>query len=319
MLDPATLANEIMVTKLATLSPQMEVFDGISLLRKRSISGAPVVDGDRNFLGVFSEKCCVSVLTHTAPHESQSATRAKDCMVTRLITLRQDDDVFESIGKLLKHKISGAPVVDDAGKFLGVFSEKTCMNFVVKSAYDQLPTAVVGSFMNSDRGRTIDEDTSLRDIAELFLKTPYRRLAVLYEDRLIGQISRRDVIRAQTQLAAKVDDVTAKLLSSSGSIERSDHVEGPAPQENSTTRVAGFMDQNARTIDADTDLLSIAQIFLDTPYRRLPVVKEGKLVGQISRRDVLAATTKIMEIAPEREKALLYLSSIIPREEAPFN
>lgn len=319
MLDQATLASEIMVTKLSTLSPQMEVFDGISLLRRRSISGAPVVDDDRNYLGVFSEKCCMSVLTNTAPSETQSATQARDCMVTRLVTLRQNDDVFESIGKLLKHRISGAPVVDDEGNFLGVFSEKTCMNFVVKGAYDQLPTAIVGSFMNSDRGRTIGEETSLRDVAELFLKTPYRRLAVLCNGKLIGQISRRDVIRAQTQLTAKVSDVAAKLLSKSKSIERSDHVEAPAPQEACTSQVAGFMDQNARTIHTDTDLLSIAQIFLETPYRRLPVVKQGKLVGQISRRDVLAATTKIMEIAPEREKALLYLSSIIPREEAPFN
>ena len=308
-----------MVTKLVTLRPEMEVLDGIPLLRKHSISGAPVVDDRGNYLGVFSEKCCVSVLTHVAPQTAQSAVRAEDCMIRRLVTLRQGDDVFEAIGVLLKHKISGAPVVDEAGNFLGVFSEKTGMSFVLKSAYDRLPTAVVGSFMNSDRGRTIGEDANLGDIAQLFLKTPYRRLAVVRDGKLIGQISRRDVIRAQTQLAvASAEDAAAKLLESSTTIQRSDSHEAAAPRATRTTLVGEFMDQHARTIPKDTDLLTIAQIFLDTPYRRLPVVSDGKLVGQVSRRDVLAATTKIMEIAPEREKALLYLSSIIPREEAPF-
>ena len=49
--------------------------------------------------------------------------------------------------------------------------------------------------------------------------------------------------------------------------------------------LASFMDTSAKTIGQDVDLLSIAQIFRQTDYRRLPVLNEGKLAGQISRRD----------------------------------
>jgi predicted transcriptional regulator len=66
------------------------------------------------------------------------------------------------------------------------------------------------------------------------------------------------------------------------------------------------------------DLLAIAQLFLHTPYRRLPVIKDGKLVGQISRRDLLAATHQLMAHVPQREKALLYLSALHERDEAPI-
>ena len=74
--------------------------------------------------------------------------------------------------------------------------------------------------------------------------------------------------------------------------------------------VRDFMDTKARTILEDTDLLSIAQIFMNTSHRRLPVLRDGKLVGQVSRRDVLAAAHRMLEIAPEPKKAPLYLSSI---------
>ena len=79
------------------------------------------------------------------------------------------------------------------------------------------------------------------------------------------------------------------------------------------------MDQQARTTDEETDFLQIARIFLDTPYRRLPVLRETKLVGQISRRDVLKTAHDLMAIAPKKsDSTLLYLSSLMERNDAPI-
>ena len=82
--------------------------------------------------------------------------------------------------------------------------------------------------------------------------------------------------------------------------------------------LASFMDTSAKTIGQDVDLLSIAQIFRQTDYRRLPVFSEGKLAGQISRRDLLKATNDMIAVSPRREKTLLYLSSLVARDEAPI-
>ncbi len=56
--------------------------------------------------------------------------------------------------------------------------------------------------------------------------------------------------------------------------------------------VADYMSVHVATIDADSDIVTACERFLDTPYRRFPVMREGQLVGQISRADVLRALTE---------------------------
>lgn len=318
-------ARDIMATRLVTLSPDTPVINGIAQLLRHNITGAAIVDADGKYLGVFSEKCCMSVLTLTGrraqftAQEKSSSARAADFMVTRLTTLTHRTDVFEAIAMLLKSRVSGAPVLDSDGKYLGVFSEKTSMRVLIDSVYDQLPTSEVAAFMDRDPGRIINEDTELLDVADVFLKTPYRRLVVLRAGKLVGQISRRDVLRAQHHLAGYVQDVDRLLQENSTQIERSDEWSDPISGQLPSTNVASFMDTNARTITEDLDLLNIAQIFLSTTYRRLPVLRDGRLVGQVSRRDVLQATNDLIEIAPQREGSLLYLSSLVQRGDAPIS
>ena len=324
-MNHSELARDIMVTRLVTLRPEMHVFDGIAHLLKHDITGAPVVDPQRNYLGVFSEKCCMSVLMLTARSACEGEKRlarclhAKDFMATRLVTLSPEMDVFEAIGLLLKNRISGAPVVDQQRNFLGIFSEKTSMQVLISAAYEQLPTCRVEAFMNKDPLRVIGEETSLLAIAQLFLDTPYRRLEVLRDGRLLGQISRRDVLRAEHHLSMYVHDHDENLARNSWMIHRSDSEEQSEQQPLPSPEVSSFMDQQARTTDEETDFLQIARIFLDTPYRRLPVLRETELVGQISRRDVLKTAHDLMAIAPKKsDSTLLYLSSLMERNDAPI-
>ncbi|HID21986.1 MAG TPA: CBS domain-containing protein, partial [Planctomycetaceae bacterium] len=61
-MQATALAKDIMVTRLVTLSPGMRVVDGIAQLIRHDISGAPVIEPDGTYRGVFSEKCCMQVL-----------------------------------------------------------------------------------------------------------------------------------------------------------------------------------------------------------------------------------------------------------------
>jgi CBS domain-containing protein len=269
---------------------------------KTNISGAPVVDDGGNYLGVFSEKCSINAMTASvelADRIGIHVVRAREIMTCNLTTLSPDVDVFDAIDHILSKRISGAPVVDHDGTFLGIFSEKTAMRVLVSAAYDQLPGTNVRAYMNTDRKRIIDEDSSLLAIAHLFQQTPYRRLPILSGNSLAGQISRRDVLRAELRVAKEV----VEHVDRRGLDTQVDDV--------AMIDVSSFMDRDANTTRLGADLLSIAQIFLNTPYRRLPVVEDDRLVGQISRRDLLDAAAELLRPKPQKHRAeTLYFSPL---------
>ena len=137
---------------------------------------------------------------------------AEDIMVTRLVTLRAETDVFKAIETLVKNKISGAPVVDGDNRLLGVFSEKNCMQILIDAAYEGLPTNQVGAFMDNEP-QTVSRNTGLLVLAQVFLLSPRRRLPVVEDGNiLVGQVSRRDVIAAASKLVAKVPAKENPLL-----------------------------------------------------------------------------------------------------------
>ena len=313
------LAKDIMVTKLVTVVPEDDVLLSIDLLLRHRITGAPVVGNERQYLGMLSEKSCMRVLLLTAREvglAGTATTPARDFMAQKPLTLKPDSDAIEAVSMLLKHRFSGAPVVDDENNFLGVFSEHYVMQLLINSAYDQVPSTRVDAFMNTDRGRLIEEETDILEVAQMFLDTHYRRLPVLRDGKLVGQVSRRDVLIAEHHLARSLGGRRQALLD-----HRHGQILGDVWQSDGepTTDISHFMDTSAETIDENLDFLSIAQIFLNSFRRRLPVLREGRLVGQISRRDLLASVLDLLAQAPHHEQPGLYLSALMgPGDENPL-
>lgn len=120
---------------------------------------------------------------------------AKDYMATDLVTVKPETNAYEAILLLLKHQISGMPVVGDRGELVGILSERDCLKTLVQAQYHELPTATVGDLMTTEM-RTVSPNTNILEVAELFLDNSFRRLPVLDEGCLVGQISRCDVLRA---------------------------------------------------------------------------------------------------------------------------
>ena len=57
--------------------------------------------------------------------------------------------------------------------------------------------------------------------------------------------------------------------------------------------VSDYMTSDTETVDADMSIIDLAQQFLDSKFRRYPVVTDHRLVGQISSRDVLRALQQL--------------------------
>ncbi len=118
---------------------------------------------------------------------------ADQIMSKKLVTLRPDMDMIAAMYLLLKHRVSGATVVDQEDRVLGVLSEKDCLRMFANGAYNELPSAHVSDYMSRTL-TTIAPDTDLFTIAGIFLKSAFRRLPVVKDGKLVGQVSRRDVL-----------------------------------------------------------------------------------------------------------------------------
>lgn len=120
---------------------------------------------------------------------------AKEYMAANLVTFKKDQDMMSAIHKLLENEISGAPVIDNTGNIIGLLSEKDCLKVALSWGYHTDQSAHVADYMTTSVV-TVESDTSILEIAKMFIETPYKRFPVVEDNRLIGQISRQDVLRA---------------------------------------------------------------------------------------------------------------------------
>ncbi len=118
-----------------------------------------------------------------------------DFMSTNIVSVTPDTEVIQAIKKLLDHKITSMPVVDEHGKLIGIFSERNGMKVVVESAYNQSMDGTVGDIMCKEP-QTINAADSLVDAALKFQDASTRSFPVFENGELVGMISRIDVMRA---------------------------------------------------------------------------------------------------------------------------
>ena len=121
--------------------------------------------------------------------------KVKDFMAKDLITLSPQMEILRAVSILLKNDIAAAPVVDDAGNLVGILTERDCMKVVLNAGYHSEYGGQVAEFM-SHEVKTIAANESIVDVAKLFFGQSFHRYPVLENGRLVGQISRRDVLRA---------------------------------------------------------------------------------------------------------------------------
>jgi CBS domain-containing protein len=128
------------------------------------------------------------------------SAQVKDYMTGKLLTFSPDTDVLDAIHELVRHGISGAPVTSSRGDLVGMLSELDCMKIALHAGYHGDWGGPVSEYMTTDT-ETVEADMSIIDLAQLFLDSTFRRYPVVKDHRLIGQISRRDVLRALGELA----------------------------------------------------------------------------------------------------------------------
>ena len=117
--------------------------------------------------------------------------------LNHMTTFKPEQSIHEAIAIILAKKISGAPVLDDHRHLVGNLSEKDCLRIIVDQAYHNLPVEnkKVSDYMSTNVF-TFSPATNVVEAAIEFLNSPIRRYAVVRDGTLIGEINRREILRA---------------------------------------------------------------------------------------------------------------------------
>jgi CBS domain-containing protein len=118
-------------------------------------------------------------------------TKAKDIAQYELVAIEKDASVYQAINLMVKHDITGLPVIDGP-KLLGIISEKD----VLKLLYDtEFLAGSVSDYMTMDLF-TFQEEDDLTDICRCLIENNFRRVPILRGDKLVAILTRADLIRA---------------------------------------------------------------------------------------------------------------------------
>lgn len=124
------------------------------------------------------------VAGQTTPAASVAAERVGEIMTSPVVTVSPDAATADIADTLSRHRISAVPVVDEGGGVVGVVSEYDLLAKTGRTARDVMTTAVV----------SVSADTGITDVRHLLVDRRIRRVPVLDGGRLIGIVSRSDVV-----------------------------------------------------------------------------------------------------------------------------
>ena len=149
--------------------------------------------------------------------------QAVDIMTTNVITVQPDTGVREIAGLLLKYRISAVPVVDGDQHVLGIVSEGDLMRRPENDT-DRRPSWWLEDLFSIPEGTseyikthgrkaadvmtpkvvTVAKETPLHEIASLLEKDHIKRVPVVDDGRLIGIVSRANLLHGLTAMGAQI-------------------------------------------------------------------------------------------------------------------
>lgn len=129
------------------------------------------------------------------------ASPVRDCMQPDPFTLSPSLTVSEATIALITRSLSGAPVLDDDGELIGMFSEADALKAMLDVDYHGIGSGCVVDYMSREV-HGVPVAATVQEAAEMFLRYHRRTLPVVQGPRLVGLLSRGDVLRQVTPARA---------------------------------------------------------------------------------------------------------------------
>ena len=123
----------------------------------------------------------------------------KDIVRRNIVPLSADLLIADAVERIIASGLTGLPVVDDAGVLKGFLSEQDCIAQMISGTYHSDSRKVVADLMHSEV-LSVGPEESIIDIAQKMKLNKPKVYPVVQDNRLIGVISRQDVMKALSEM-----------------------------------------------------------------------------------------------------------------------
>ena len=158
---------------------------------------------------------------------------ARNAMTDWRLILHPETDLLQAVRDLVSRRAAGAPVVQEDGTLVGVLTEKDCLRVLANRADGEQPAAAVREVMSTVKAE-VTPDMDLLAVAQVFLDSNFPVLPVTEKGRLVGRLSRQDMLREmqrfiREQRRAKIDAATTSTRTAIAEMQRLAADATPAP------------------------------------------------------------------------------------------
>jgi CBS domain-containing protein len=122
-------------------------------------------------------------------------------MSTDVVTVNPDTTILGATNVLVKQNITGLPVVDKKNKLLGIVTEKDLLKLqhsLETKAYTSSESPKTVEEVMTKEVVTFDKDDPLSDVIKCVMENNFRRVPILSDGKLVGIISRKDLLKCHS-------------------------------------------------------------------------------------------------------------------------
>ncbi len=132
---PKLLVQDIMVTKVFRITPEMKLWEVAELFIKKHISGSPVVDQNDHVLSVLGEGDTLRLAAEYGLDATVAECLAHMPDLKAMVTLKKEATFLEAYRLFLKHRVHRIPIVDGNGRLHGLLTRSQVLILFVESHY----------------------------------------------------------------------------------------------------------------------------------------------------------------------------------------
>jgi CBS domain-containing protein len=141
-------------------------------------------------------------LMNSQEKHMESLPKISEYMDTAVPTLSPEIPIIKAVDFLLHYQVTGAPVVDSKGRLVGIITESDLLKLMTEGILGEPPTeATVTEYMTTDV-ITVAPTVDIYYVAGMFLANKFRRLPVVEGGKIVGAITRYDLLRVIRTLSA---------------------------------------------------------------------------------------------------------------------